>query len=170
MLGSPKFGPEELSTLLDTLAARSDFIIVDGGSQVDPVSEELLRRADDIFLMIAPTPNSLRHARTLFDWMKNELNCNPQRVELTMSLIDPHDFNIRDFHQAMGMSEPSYVIQQFEELLHEQDEREDFEVDVPDSPYLRKIAEIVRSQWGLVKMEEEKKKGFNLMNLFFKQN
>jgi CRP-like cAMP-binding protein len=169
-LGAPKFGKEELGTLIETLATRADFVIVDAGAQVDEVTRELLCRADDIFLMIAPTPNSLRHARALFDWMKNELDCNPQRVELTMSLVKPHDFNIRDFHQAMGMSEPSYVIQEFEELLNEQDEREDFEVDQADSPYRRKIAEIVRSQWGLVKTEEEKKRGFNLMNLFFKQN
>jgi CheY-like chemotaxis protein/MinD-like ATPase involved in chromosome partitioning or flagellar assembly len=52
--------PELVRKLIQTLSFMADFLLIDGGSRIDPATEEAIKEADRVVLAVEPEPLSLK--------------------------------------------------------------------------------------------------------------
>lgn len=96
--------PEHLERLLNLAASIYDFVIVDLGRVLDPVSIKVLDRADSIYPVLQMTLPFIRDASRLLAVFRS-LGYPPDKIRLLVNRYEKGgDVSLADLEQTLGMS------------------------------------------------------------------
>src|SRR5262245_21103377 len=91
-----------IEELLRLLTRQYDYIVVDGGSQVNSCTSSALYSADQLFLVANPDVPSVRNAQRLLDRVR-QLGASGERVRLLMNrAADPFPIPPKQIEGALG--------------------------------------------------------------------
>lgn len=81
-------GPEQVGKVLETLAATHDYVVVDTGAQVDPVTATALDMATIVMLLVVPEVTCIRRTKAALALME-ESGYSRDKLKLVLNRADP---------------------------------------------------------------------------------
>ncbi len=104
---------DEVEKLIDILAAHYDYILIDIGTGVDPVSVRIWEKLDRLVLTSTMTiPSARRSSQVLHLWESMGLSANKAFVLLSRC-GGPTDLSLSDYEQAIGKKVWHMVYREF---------------------------------------------------------
>jgi MinD-like ATPase involved in chromosome partitioning or flagellar assembly len=96
--------PASMDTLIDALAARFDYVVVDTGASLDDVSLSAAGAADLLVMVITPEIASLGGARRALDTLVLRAVSTPVSLVVNRSLGASDDLRLSDIESFLGSS------------------------------------------------------------------
>jgi pilus assembly protein CpaE len=94
--------PEHLRTILALAATQYDFVLLDVGRSVDPLSIQALDRADRVYVVMQATIPHVRNAHKLLAVFRS-LGYAPRKAELIVNRFERNaEIGIEDIRRALG--------------------------------------------------------------------
>jgi pilus assembly protein CpaE len=94
--------PEHVDALLNVATAHYDFVIVDVGRTLDPVTLRALDRADRLFPVLQTNLPYIRDASRLLGVLRS-LGYPPERISLLVNRFEKNgDFSLADIERTLG--------------------------------------------------------------------
>ncbi len=105
---------DDVEKLIDVLAAHYDFVLIDIGTGVDPISIRIWEKLDKLMLVSTMTiPSARRTSQLLHLWQNLGLSAN--KVSVLLSRCGgPADIDLKEYEQAIGKKVAHMVYREFE--------------------------------------------------------
>jgi len=94
--------PERVGRVLEALAAINDYVVVDTGAQIDPVSAVAMDMSTIVLVLTTPEVPCLRRTRTALAMME-ESGYSRDKVKLVVNRVDPQaEVSVEEIEKVLG--------------------------------------------------------------------
>lgn len=91
-----------ISEVFRILSRNYEFILVDAGNQISPLSVAVLGPAEQVFLILTPDVPSIRNAQRLLNRLR-QLGVHTDRVRVLLNrAVEPHPIPVKQMERALG--------------------------------------------------------------------